>query len=91
MVHQGLWEKLLRVFAQKPRRRAQRLSLPHAEYSTAERAFALENEFDTPDYSNRHLLLDAAFLFLRAAIHSAVRVSTGEADEIAAQHLRLLR
>jgi hypothetical protein len=31
------------------------------------------------------------FLFLRVAIHSAVRVFTGEADEIATQHLRLLR
>jgi len=29
--------------------------------------------------------------YLRAAIHSAVRVFTGEADEIAAQKLRLLR
>jgi hypothetical protein len=31
------------------------------------------------------------FVFLRVAIHSAVRVFTGEADEIATQHLRLLR
>jgi len=28
---------------------------------------------------------------LREAIHSAVHVSMGEADEIASQHLRLLR
>jgi hypothetical protein len=50
-----------------------------------------ENEFDTPDNSNRHLFLGTTFLFIRVAIHSAVRVFTGEADEIATQNLRLLR
>jgi hypothetical protein len=36
---------------------------------------------------NTHIPLSGAFLFLRAAIHSAVRVFMGEADEIAAQSL----
>jgi hypothetical protein len=40
-------------------------------------------EFDTPEESNRQFHLDETFLFLREAIHSAVRVFTGEADEIA--------
>jgi hypothetical protein len=36
---------------------------------------------------NKPLPLLQTFIFLRAAIHSAVRVPTGEADEIAAQKI----
>ncbi len=36
---------------------------------------------------NTDISLCGTLLFLRAAIHSAVRVFTGEADEIAAQSL----
>jgi hypothetical protein len=52
---------------------------------TAERTFALKNAFDIFDNNISHLSLCDTFLLLRAAIHSAVRVFTGEADEIAAQ------
>jgi hypothetical protein len=56
---------------------------------TAERTFALNL---TPLITVTAILsYSDTFLFLRVAIHSAVRVFTGEADEIATQHLRLLR
>jgi hypothetical protein len=38
-------------------------------------------------YQNTPLLLLQTFIFLRVAIHSAVHVSMGEADEIATQSL----
>jgi hypothetical protein len=36
--------------------------------------------------NNQHIALVGLLLFIRVAIHSAVRVFTGEADEIATQH-----
>jgi hypothetical protein len=60
---------------------------------TAERTFArnsieshsLQNNIAGFPIRQRIETLYADLIWLRAAIHSAVRVSTGEADEIAAQ------
>jgi hypothetical protein len=46
---------------------------------------------DSVDCNVRHKLTSIVPFFLREAIHSAVHVSMGEADEIATQNLRLLR
>jgi len=54
---------------------------------TAERTFALKMKVILLITVNTHISLSDAFIFLRAAIHCAVRVFTGEADEIAAQSL----
>ena len=91
MALHGLWKKLLRVLSQKPlieRKCHARLT---REYTDGGANICAENELDMLDNSNRHFSLVDTFLFLRVAIHSAVRVFTGEADEIATQHLRLLR
>jgi hypothetical protein len=54
---------------------------------TAERTFALKMNLIFLITVNTHIPFCETFLFLRAAIHSAVRVFTGEADEIAAQSI----
>jgi hypothetical protein len=51
---------------------------------TAERTFA-RNQPDFHQQKTCFLLMKMKFVFICAAIHSAVRVFTGEADEIAAQ------
>jgi hypothetical protein len=51
---------------------------------TAERTFA-RNQLDFHQQKACFLLMKMKFVFICAAIHSAVRVFTGEADEIAAQ------
>jgi len=91
MALHGLWKKLLRVLSQKPlieRKCHARLT---REYTDGGANICAENEFDTVDNSDRQKFIAVVPLFLRVAIHSAVRVFTGEADEIATQHLRFLR
>jgi hypothetical protein len=51
---------------------------------TAERTFA-RNQLDFHQQKTSFLLMKMKAVFICAAIHSAVRVFTGEADEIAAQ------
>jgi len=51
---------------------------------TAERTFA-RNQLDFHQQKTCFLLMKMKFVFICAAIHSAVRVFTGEADEIAVQ------
>jgi len=51
---------------------------------TAERTFA-RNQLDFHQQKTCFLLMKMKSVFICAAIHSAVRVFTGEADEIAAQ------
>jgi hypothetical protein len=51
---------------------------------TAERTFA-RNQLDFHQQKTCFLLMKMKSVFICAAIHSAVRVFTGEADEIAVQ------
>jgi hypothetical protein len=53
---------------------------------TAERTFA-RNQLDFHQQKTCFLLMKMKSVFICAAIHSAVRVFTGEADEIAVQSL----
>jgi hypothetical protein len=58
---------------------------------TAERAFTLEMSLLCLITVNASYEQTHAILNFREAIHSAVHVSMGEADEIASQNLRFLR
>jgi hypothetical protein len=55
------------------------------EYTDGGANICAENEFGTADRSVRQNFITTAFFILRVAIHSAVHVSMGEADEIATQ------
>ena len=58
---------------------------------TEKRAFTLKMILILLITVNSHFLLLHTRCFLRVAIHCAISVSTGEADEIAARSLWLLR
>jgi hypothetical protein len=55
------------------------------EYTDGGANICAENEIGTADRSVRQNFITTAFFILRVAIHSAVHVSMGEADEIATQ------
>jgi len=78
-------KKLLRILAQKPLYERKCHARLTREYTDGGANICAENEIDTLDNINTHVSLCNIFLLLRVAIHSAVRVFTGEADEIATQ------
>ena len=61
------------------------------EYMDGGATICAENEIDAVDCYVRHKFTAIVPFFLREAIHSAVHVFMGEADEIASQNSRLLR
>jgi len=81
----------LNAFSQKPLKERKCHARLTREYTDGGANICAENECDIPDNSDRHFSLADIYIFLRVAIHSAVRVFTGEADEIATQNLRFLR
>jgi hypothetical protein len=78
-------EKGLRVLAQKPLSERKCHARLTREYTDGGANICAENKFGFLITVHAHILLFGILLKLRAAIHSAVRVFTGEADEIAAQ------
>jgi hypothetical protein len=79
------------VLPQKPLKEHKCHARLTREYTDGGANICAENELDTFDNSGRQKFIAVVTLFLRVAIHSAVRVFTGEADEIVTQNLRLLR
>jgi hypothetical protein len=78
---------VLRVLPQKPLSERKCHARLTREYTDGGANICAENDFDTFIAVSTHILLRTILFLLRAAIHSAVRVFTGEADEIAAQSL----